>query len=259
MPQHSIKLSANLGFLWTELPFIDAIHRAAEFGFNAVECHWPYSVEAHKVKQALEDTGLAMLSLNTLPGNLEEGDFGICALPNRQDEARDYIQQAIEYAHSTSTKNVHVMAGKSANVSGAKTAFLENLHFAAELAKKYGVGVVIEPINRKDVPHYFLSKMESAVDIVNELQHDNLKIMFDCYHIQITQGNLKYYLKKYLSLIEHIQIAGVPNRAEPDEGDINYPELLAYLEKLGYYDYIGAEYKPRTTTESGLSWLELYR
>ena len=168
------KLSANLGFLWTELPLTEAIRAAANAGFDAVECHWPYDISAESVKSTLQEVNLSMLSLNTSRGNVEQGEFGICAFPDRVNEARDAIQQAISYAIEIDAKSVHVMPGKVADVNGAMECFLANLDYAAELADKFGLEILIEPINREDVPGYFLADMETAVEIVRKLKRANI-------------------------------------------------------------------------------------
>ena len=252
------KLSANLGFLWTELPLTEAIRAAANAGFDAVECHWPFDFPAEIIKHALAETGLPMLSLNTFPGDRAAGDFGVCAIPDREQEARQYIDQAIAYATQTGTKHVHVMSGKvdeKVRKSGG-VSYLKNLNYAADLAVEHGIGILIEPINRQDVPEYFLADMETAVEIVRKLNRANIKIMFDCFHIQKIHAELKPLLERYIDLVGHIQIAAVPSRHEPDEGDVDYPALLKWLDELGYKGYVGAEYKPRTTTDAGLGWIK---
>lgn len=263
----SIKLSANLGFLWQELSLIEGIHAAAKAGFDAVECHWPFDTPAEDVKQALEETGLPMLSLNTLPGDLSAGDFGVCAIPDRETEARQYIEQAVDYAAQINAQHVHVMSGKvpeKVPESGGVTngylescfdVYLRNLNYAADLAADHGIGILIEPINRQDIPGYYLSDIETAVETVACLSRSNIKIMFDCYHIQVAQGNLMKRLEQYLEYIKHIQIAAVPSRHEPDEGEVCYSRLLNWLYELGYTGYVGAEYRPRATTNEGLGWM----
>ena len=284
-----IKLSANLGFLWQELSLVEGIHAAANAGFDAVECHWPYEVPADEVKQALEETGMPMLSLNTLPGDKAAGDFGVCALPGREEEARQYIEQAVNYAAQIGAQHVHVMSGKvpekvlSRGVaetmlecsddnpkgkvlkklykSGGVTniyfdTYLNNLNYASDLAAKHDMGILIEPINRQDVPGYYLADIETAVETVVCLSRPNIKIMFDCYHIQVAQGNLMKRLEQYLEYIQHIQIAAVPSRQEPDEGEVCYSRLLMWLYESGYTGYVGAEYHPRTTTDDGLGWMK---
>ena len=250
------KLSANLGFLWRELPFTEAIRAAANAGFDAVECHWPFDTPAEAVKAALQEVNLRLLSLNTSPGKLATGDFGLCAFPDRFSEAREAIRQAISYAAAIGANSVHVMPGKAADIDGAMDTFSANLNYAAELAEKFSIDILIEPINREDVPEYFLADMETAVDIVKRLDRTNIKIMFDCYHIQKIHGELRARLEQYLELIGHIQIAAVPSRHEPDKGEIDYPGLLKWLDELGYAGFVGAEYKPRTTTDAGLGWMK---
>ena len=254
-----LKLAANLGFLWQQYDLLEGIKAAKKAGFDAVECHWPFAYSAQSVLDVLTETGLAMVGLNTHPGNREQGDFGICADPDRIDEARQTIDQAIDYAVKTKTSNVHVMAGKvptHIDQTLAKKVFIENLVYAADKAKPYNITILIEPINRLDVPDYFVGDMFIAVNIVKSVDLPNVKIMFDCFHIQKVHGELKKHIEQNLALIGHIQIASFPNRQEPDEGEIDYAEFFSYLNQIGYKGYIGAEYNPRTTTDEGLAWLK---
>jgi hydroxypyruvate isomerase len=250
--------SANLGFLWQELSLPDAIRAAKAAGFDAVECHYPYDTPPEAVRQALEETGLPMLGLNTARGDVAAGDNGLAAIPGREDEARRAIDQAIDYAAAISARNVHVMAGK-ANGDEAQATFIANLRYACEHAAKVDVTVLIEPLNHRDAPGYFLRTADQALDIIAAVGAENLKLMFDCYHIQIMQGDLTHRLQAYLPAIGHIQIAAVPDRREPDHGEIDYRHILRFLEILGYDKPIGAEYRPATTTEAGLAWLQAYR
>ncbi len=252
------KFSANLGFLWTELELPKAIEAANEAGFAAVECHFPFDVPAADVRAALEVTSLPMLGLNTVRGDTDAGEFGLAALPGAEDRARAAIDQAVAYAAATGTSNVHVMAGRSASLEGAHEVFVENLRYAANQAAAQGIGILIEPINQRDVPEYFLSNVDQAASIIEEIGTPNLKMMFDCYHIQIMQGDLIKRLEAHLPMIGHVQIAGVPGRNEPDTGEIAYPWLLGALDKLGYTGFVGAEYVPLDTTQAGLGWLEAY-
>lgn len=249
------RFSANLGFLWTELALPDAIRAAARAGFDAVECHFPYSVAQDDVNAALADSDLAMLGLNTVRGDVQAGDFGLSAIPGREVEARAAIDEAIDYAARIRCRNVHVMAGRSARLAGARETYVENLAYAAGRAARHGVGVLIEPINHRDVSDYFLFEVEQAAAIVTELGESNVKVMFDCYHTQIMQGDLLRRLEAHLNLIGHIQIAAVPSRAEPDEGEVAFDRLIVEVDRLGYDGFIGAEYKPRGSTEEGLNWL----
>lgn len=246
-----MKLSANLGFLWKELPLPEAIRAAKRAGFDAVECHFPFEVPAKDVKNALTETGLPMLGLNTHPGG--EGEFGLAALPGREEEARAAIRQAIDYAKSIGCRNVHVMAGKSHGGAQADAVFRANLDYACKLAGD--LKILIEPINDRDVPGYHLVTLEQAADIVGSLDHTNLKIMADCYHIQILGGDLVRRLERHLPMIGHIQIAAVPSRGEPDKGELNYPWIAEALTGMGYDGYLGAEYRPGGPTEDSLGWM----
>lgn len=253
-----LRFSANLGFLWQELSLPDAIRAAKAAGFDAVECHYPYDTPAEAVRQALAETGLSMLGLNTVRGNVQAGDNGLAALPGREDEARNAIDQAIDYAAAIGARNVHVMAGKSSG-GEARATFIANLRYACERAGEVGVTVLIEPLNNRDAPGYFLQIADQALDIISAVDAGNIKLMFDCYHIQIMQGDLTHRLQAHLGAIGHIQIAAVPDRREPDHGEIDYRHILRFIETLGYDGPIGAEYRPATTTEAGLGWLQTYR
>lgn len=253
-----LRFSANLGFLWQELSLPDAIRAAKAAGFDAVECHYPYDTPAETVRQALNETGLPMLGLNTTRGRAEAGDNGLAALPGREDEARRAIDQAIDYAAAIGAQNVHVMAGKSTGEE-ARATFISNLRYACERAGNVGTTILIEPLNQRDAPGYFLQTTDQALEIISAVGTRNIKLMFDCYHIQIMQGDLTHRLQAYLDAIGHIQIAAVPDRREPDHGEIDYGYILRLIEKLGYDRPIGAEYRPATTTEAGLAWLRAYR
>lgn len=252
------RYSANLGFLWTELALPEAITAAAASGFDAVECHWPYDVPAAETAAALSAAGLTMVGLNTVRGDVKAGDMGLSALTGREPQARAAIDQAVGYAAETGTRNVHVMAG-IAEGAKAKRTFLDNLAYAAERARAHGIGILIEPLNHRDAPGYFLKRSDEAAVLIGELGEPNVRMMFDCYHVQIMEGDLIRRLERHLPLIGHIQIAAVPSRREPDEGEIAYERLIAAIDCMGYSGYIGAEYRPRGTTEQGLGWLAAFR
>lgn len=253
-----LKFSANLGFLWNDMTLPDAIRRAKAAGFEAVECHWPYEQDADAVRWALDETGLPMLGINTWKGS-REGDFGLAALPDRVADARAAIEQAFAYGAKIGASAVHVMSGRAKGVAGAAETFAENLSFACDQAARHRMMVLIEPINQRDATGYFLSEVEHAADVVDALGRPELKIMFDCYHTQIVQGDLLKRFEKFRERVGHVQIAAVPSRAEPDEGEVAYERVLAAIDAMGYAGYVGAEYKPRSTTDEGLSWLEAYR
>lgn len=252
------KLSANLGFLWPELSLPDAIREAGVAGFDAVECHWPYDYDAQDVKRALADARLTMLGLNTARGSVVDGENGLAAVTGREERARHLIDQACDYARDIECKNIHVMAGYTDKTQAAEDTFRANLKYASEKAAQYGQTVLIEPLNSRDAPGYHLSDIESAISTIDATGCDNIKLMFDCYHIQIMQGDLITRLEASLAYIGHVQIAAVPDRCEPDEGEVNYPEVLRALQKMGYQGFVGAEYKPRSSTEEGLSWMKSF-
>ncbi|MGB0659005.1 MAG: hydroxypyruvate isomerase family protein [Mangrovicoccus sp.] len=249
-----MKFSANLGFLWRDRGLAEAIHAAHAAGFDAVECHWPYDQPQAEVRTALEATGLPMLGLNTWPGDVAAGEFGLCALPGREEDARDAITQALDWAEALGAGSVHVMAGKSSDPMAASV-FRGNLRFACERAAELGKTILLEPLNRHDAPGYVLSTTDQAAEIISELGFDNLKLMFDCYHVQRSEGDVVTRLEALLPIIGHIQIAASPDRGTPDHGELFYPFVYQTIDRLGYSAPIGAEYKPLGDTEDSLDWL----
>ena len=253
-----MRFSANLGFPWRDRPLPDAILAAKAAGFDAVECHWPYDTPAESVTSSLRETDLPMLGLNTSRGNVQAGDNGLAAIPGREDEARAAIDEALEYACATGTRAVHVMSGISAGPR-AHARFCENLAYACEKAAPHGITILIEPLNRYDASGYFLSTSAQAAAIINELGLSNLKMIFDCYHLQIMEGDLCRRLAYLLPLIGHIQIAAVPDRGAPDHGELDYSHVLQHIAELGWEAPIGVEYKPAGETEATLGWMANYR
>lgn len=249
-----MKFSANLGFLWTDRSLPSAIHAAKKAGFDAVECHWPYDVPAVEVQAALQETGLAMLGLNTRRGNVKDGDNGLAALPGRSPEAQAAIDEAIAYAVAVKAANVHVMAG-FASGAVAEEVFVENLRYACAEAKPHGITILIEPLNSYDAPGYFLSTTDQALRIMDAVGIANLKLMFDCYHIQLMEGDLSNRIRHLLPRIGHIQFASVPDRGPPDHGEVSYPHIFDLIADLGYTAPLGAEYKSVGDTRSSLGWL----
>ncbi len=257
-----MRYSANLGFLWTELGLPDAVDAAHAAGFDALECHFPYETPPADLGAALDRTGLRMLALNTWPGDRDAGEFGLAALPGREEAARAEIARAVDYAAATGMGAVHVMAGRTDGGARAEETFRANLGHACDLARAHGLAVYIEPINTRDVPGYHLSGTDHAERIMDALGRDELRLMFDCYHMGIMQGDLARSLERLLPRIGHVQIAAVPDRGEPGAGEIDYAWLMRHLEDLGYEGHVGAEYRPRApggSTEAGLSWLASLR
>jgi hydroxypyruvate isomerase len=249
--------SANLGFLWTELPLPERIAAASRAGFRAVELHAPYDYPAEMIADACRQHGVKLLGINT-PAGGQPGDNGLAAVPGREREAMADIDQAFDYAHAAGATAVHVMAGRIAPEQKveARRVLGEALRHAAGRAEALGLVALIEPINQRNIPGYFYASVEEAAEIVAEIGSANLKIMFDFYHVAILQGDVIMRLRRHLAAIGHVQIAAVPSRAEPDEGEIAYRAIFAELDALGYDGWVGCEYRPRAGTDAGLGWVE---
>lgn len=252
------RFSANLGFLWTDRSLPEAIRAAKAAGFDAVELHWPYETPAAAVRAALDETSLPLLGLNTRRGAVELGENGLSALPGREAEARAAVDEALAYAAATGARAVHVMAGVAAGPA-AHAAFAETLRYAAARAAEAGRTILIEPLNHYDAPGYFLSTTDQAAALIHEIGAPSLKLMFDCYHVQLMEGDVGNRLKRLLPLIGHVQMASVPDRGPPDRGELSYPHVFETLGRLGYAAPLGAEYKPAGPTDESLGWLSALR
>ncbi|MBL4919106.1 hydroxypyruvate isomerase family protein [Szabonella alba] len=253
-----MRFSANLGFLWSELSLPDAIRAARAAGFDAVECHWPFDTPAAEVKAALAETGMTMLGLNTRRGDLTKKENGLSALPGREAEARAAIDEAMGYAADIGAGAVHVMAG-FATGPAARAAFVTNLRHACARARGIDVTVLIEPLNRYDAPGYFLTTTAQAQEIIAEVAEPNLRLMFDCYHVQLMEGDLSHRIAALMPLIGHIQFASVPDRGPPDGGEVAYGHIFRLIDSLGWDQPLGAEYKPMGPTGPTLGWMQELR
>ena len=252
------RFAANLSMLYPQHSFLERFAAAAADGFDAVEYLFPYEYSPQVLKQRLEDNGLVQALFNAPPGDWAAGERGIATLPGRQSEFREGFDRALDYAAVLGNSKIHVMAGLLA--SEAERArhhgvYLENLAYACAQAAKVGVTVLLEPINTRDMPGFFLNRQDQAHAICREVGAPNLKVQFDCYHCQIVEGDLASKLRRDFSGIGHIQVAGVPDRHEPDLGEVNYPFLFELMDELGYDGWVGCEYRPRGDTSSGLKWL----
>lgn len=252
------RFAANLGYLFAERPLIERIGAAAAAGFKAIELQFPYDVAPSALKAEIDRHGLAVLGINT--PLRREGEFGIAAAPGQERDFAALFQKALAYIVAVGGRAVHCLAGAVAPEQrpAAEATFIGNLKRAADLAAAKDITVLIEPINPRDRPDYFLNRVEHAADIVAKVGKPNVRIQFDFYHAQIVGGDLIRRFEQHFPLIGHLQCAAVPSRYEPDEGEVNYPAVFAAVDRLGYDGWIGAEYRPRTTTEAGLGWAKPY-
>ncbi|EFQ64124.1 hydroxypyruvate isomerase [Pseudomonas fluorescens WH6] len=252
------RFAANLSMLYPQHEFIERFAAAKADGFDAVEYLFPYEYSAEVLQQRLSDNGLVQALFNAPPGDWAAGERGIASLPGREAEFRGGFDQALEYAAVLGNSRVHVMAGllPSEDLRQRHHAvYLENLAYAGAAAAEVGVTVLLEPINTRDMPGFYLNRQDQAHAICREVGAGNLKVQFDCYHCQIVEGDLATKLRRDFGGIGHIQIAGVPDRHEPDLGELNYPYLFELIDQLGYDGWVGCEYRPKGDTSAGLQWL----
>ncbi|MDI5892870.1 hydroxypyruvate isomerase [Halomonas rhizosphaerae] len=253
------KFAANLSMLFTEEAFLDRFAAAADAGFRGVEYLFPYEFEAAAIKQRLDDHGLTQVLFNLPAGDWGAGERGISCHPDRVEEFRSGVDQAIEYARVLGNTQVNCLAGippQGVSEADAHRTLVDNLRFAAEKLEAAGILLLAEPINTRDIPGFFLNRTEQALALFDEVGSDNLKLQYDIYHMQVMEGDLAPTIEKHLDRIAHVQIADNPGRHEPGTGEIHYPFLFAHLDRLGYQGWVGAEYKPRAGTQEGLGWLD---
>ena len=257
-----MKFSANLSFLYQELAFLDRFGAAARDGFPAVEYMAPYGETKETVAETLATHGLKQALFNVPAGNWDAGERGIAALPGREAEFRDGIATALDYAKALACPKVNVICGLThpdADRDAMEQTLVANLSYAAPRCADAGVQLLIEPINLRDMPGFFLSTTEHAERILDRVGHDNLYIQYDLYHAQVMRGDLVPTYERLRHRIAHIQIADTPGRHEPGTGEINWAFVLPAIERLGYDGYIGCEYRPKTTTTAGLGWMAPFR
>ncbi|MBU3549061.1 hydroxypyruvate isomerase [Polynucleobacter sp. P1-05-14] len=255
MPQ----FAANLTMLFNEVPFMERFEKAAKSGFQAVEFLFPYSFSAEDIKQNLEQNKLKLVLHNLPAGDWEAGERGIACLPDRVAEFQEGVAKAINYAKALDVKQLNCLAGKipaGADKELLHKTFISNLRYAATELKNANIKLLIEPINTFDIPGFYLSRTQQALDILNEVGSDNLFIQYDIYHAQRMEGELCKTIDANLSKIAHIQLADNPGRNEPGTGEINYPHLFQFIDSIGYQGWIGCEYKPSSNTEAGLGWIK---
>jgi hydroxypyruvate isomerase len=256
------RFAANLSMMFNEVPFLDRFAAARQAGFEAVEFLFPYEHPAAEIAVRLKDQGLQQVLFNAPPGDWAQGERGIAALPGRQAEFREGIRKALDYAAALACPRLHVMAGlaPAGAAHDALTAtYAANLAWAAEECAKMGVKPVIEPINHRDIPGFFLNTTDQAAAVIAAIGAARLGMQFDLYHCQITEGDIVKRVEKHLPLIAHMQVADNPGRNEPGTGEVNWPFVFQRVDAAGFRGWIGCEYRPAGDTVAGLGWYAPYR
>lgn len=252
------KFAANLSMLFTELPFLERFEAAASEGFQAVEYLFPYEYSKSELRTRLRSAGLIQALFNLPPGDWDAGERGLAALPSREKEFQASVDLALEYAQALECSRLHVMAGNAPENQNTNETYLANVRYAAERAADVGISILLEPINRRDMPGYFLGSVAQALRVLDQVDRNNVHLQLDLYHAQITDGDITHLIQDALPRIAHVQIASVPERHEPDKGELFYPYVLAALDDAGYDGWVGCEYHPAGDTSEGLAWLQDY-
>jgi hydroxypyruvate isomerase len=256
------RFAANLSMMYTEVPFLDRFAAAARDGFEAVEYLFPYDHTPAEIAERLRAHGLTQALFNLPPGDWAAGERGLACLPGREAEFAASVDKAIEYALATDCKKLHAMAGlvpAGADSAALRATYVANLRAAAAQLAPLGITLLIEPINSRDMPGYYLNWQQQGHDVLAEVSASNLLVQMDFYHCQIMEGDLTRRLEKHWAGVGHIQIAGVPDRHEPDGGEVHFPYLFDRLDQLGYTGFVGCEYRPKAGTSAGLGWLRRYQ
>ncbi|MBM85400.1 MAG: hydroxypyruvate isomerase [Rhodospirillaceae bacterium] len=251
------KFAANISMMFTEKDFLDRFAAAAASGFAAVEFLFPYDWPAGELKAKLDENGLIQVLFNTFSGDVENGERGFAAVPGKEAEFEKAVEQALDYAEILGNSCIHAMSGLVTDDSeraACRATMVANLKRAAPVAAARGKTLIIEPINTRDIPGYFLNYQAQARSIIEEVGADNIRLQFDLYHCQIMEGDLAVHMREYFNLISHMQIAGIPGRHEPDVGEVNYSFLFDLMDELGYGGWVGCEYRPKGDTLAGLGW-----
>ncbi|HVY18270.1 MAG TPA: 2-oxo-tetronate isomerase [Rhodopila sp.] len=251
------RLAANLSMMFNEMPFLDRFAAARQAGFEGVEFLFPYEFPAADLRQRLRGEGLTQVLFNMPPGDWAGGERGLASLPGRQGEFHESLKRALDYATELDCRQVHCMAGivpPDVQPGTAAAIYAANLAWATELAAPAGVKIVIEPINHRDMPGYFLNTQAQGAAIIDAIGRDRLGLQFDVYHVQITEGDITKRMEKYMPVIAHMQIADVPARNEPGTGEIGWGYVFRRMDELGYQGWVGCEYRPAGETVAGLGW-----
>ena len=256
------RFAANLSMMFNEVPFLDRFALAAKAGFKGVEFLFPYDHPAAEIAARLKDNGLQQVLFNAPAGDFGKGERGMAAIPGKQAAFRDSIKLALEYATTLACPRLHIMAGLKPEVVAHDTltaVYGANLAYAAEECAKVGVKPIIEPINHRDIPGFFLNTTDQAAAIIAAIGPEKLGLQFDLYHCQITEGDVVKRVEKHLPLIAHMQVADTPGRHEPGTGEVNWPFVFKTIDALGFRGWIGCEYRPAGETLAGLSWFAPYK
>ncbi len=256
------RFAANLSMMFHEVPFLERFERARAAGFQAVEFMFPYAFDVAAVRHMRDEAALQVVLFNTPPGDWDRGERGLAAVPGREADFRQSFERALDYAGELDCPRLHVMAGvvpEGVAVDECERVFIDNLRWAAERARPLGIRLCLEPINSYDMPGYVLTTHEQARRILTAVAQENVRFQFDFYHTQRMQGDLTRRFEEMRPLVEHVQIAGVPGRHEPDVGEIHYEWIFRRLDELGYAGWVGLEYRPRHGTEEGLGWLRRWQ
>jgi len=252
------RFAANLGFLFTELPFLERFAAAARAGFRAVEFASPYEFDAREIAAAAARAGVEVILFNLPMGDRDAGDFGIACLPGREAEFVTGVAEAMRYADALGTKRINCICGKmpiGGDPREMRAKVVEALRYAGKALASAGITLMIEPVNTRDVPGVFLSRSQQAADLIRDTGLANVMIQYDCYHMQVMEGDIAGTLERLLPMIGHVQFADVPGRHEPGTGEIRYPFLFAHLDRIAYPGWVSAEYRPSLATEATLGWL----
>jgi hydroxypyruvate isomerase len=254
-------LAANVSMMFNEVPFMDRFAAAAQVGFKAVEYLFPYEFPAEEIAKALKDARLENVLFNLPPGDWTIGDRGLAALPGREADFEGLIDKALHYAQVIGCKRLHVMAGippADADRSECRKVYVSNIRKAAARMAPLGITTLIEPINTRDIPGFFLNRQDQALSVLKDVGAENAKVQMDLYHCQIVEGDVAMKIHANLAHVGHMQIAGVPERHEPSLGEVNYPYLFKVIDEVGYKGWIGCEYRPEGDTVAGLGWAAPY-
>jgi hydroxypyruvate isomerase len=254
------KFAANLSMMFTEWDFLDRFAAAADAGFTAVEYLFPYDFSPDEIARRLARHRLTQALFNLPPGDWSAGDRGTAAIPERAAEFRSSVGDALVYAEATGVKRLHVMSGNAnSRDAKARAAYRDALRYATDLIGAQGLDVVIEPINLRDMPGYFLDDFDLAVEVIAALRNPRLKLQYDIYHRQVMRGDIVKSLDDLLPIIGHVQIASVPGRHEPGTGELNDDHIFRHLDAIGYQGFVGCEYRPAGATLAGLAWLNPWK